>query len=254
MARTSGSALASDSADLEVRAPRKFAAHGFPVRRFRALMGHLCKECPVMIRSLTAAAAVAALLAACSSPQEPASAPTPEMPVTTPAVTPAAPAADVLTAQGFGPLRIGMNRAEVVTALGDDSDPTSVGGAEPEVCDQWRPARAPEGVLVMIQDGVLTRISVSEPSTLKTDRGFGVGDTAAAITAAYGPLAVAQPHKYSAPPAEDIFVWQVGAPTTAGEYVQDAAARGIRYEIGGEGKVDIVHVGGPAIQLVEGCS
>ena len=43
-------------------------------------------------------------------------------------------------------------------------------------------------------------------------------------------------------------------PATAGAWVEDAAARGVRYEINGEGKVQIVHVGGPAIQLVEGCS
>ncbi|WP_425991488.1 hypothetical protein [Brevundimonas sp. TWP2-3-2] len=204
-----------------------------------------------MIRTLSATAAVALLLAACGQQDaiEPAAAP--ETPAAT---TPAAPAPNALTAGGYGPLLIGMTRAEVVTALGDDSDPNSAGSAEPEACDQWRPARAPEGVLVMIQDGVLTRISVASPSTLKTDRGFGVGDTAAAIKAAYGPLAVAQPHKYSAPPAEDIFVWATGGPATAGAFVQDAAARGVRYEINGEGRVQIVHVGGPDIQLVEGCS
>jgi len=31
------------------------------------------------------------------------------------------------------------------------------------------------------------------------------------------------------------------------------AARGIRYEIYGEGRVGLIHVGGPAIQRVEGC-
>ena len=36
--------------------------------------------------------------------------------------------------------------------------------------------------------------------------------------------------------------------------VQDPTARGIRYEIDGEGKVSIIHIGGPAIQLVEGCA
>ena len=200
---------------------------------------------------MTTAAATLLLLAACGQPEPTEPAPAPEAPA-----APVAPAPDpnALTAGGYGPLRIGMTRTEVVTALGDDSDPNSVGGAEPEVCDQWRPARAPEGLLVMIQDGVLTRISVASPSTLKTDRGFGVGDTAAAIKAAYGPLAVAQPHKYSAPPAEDIFVWASGSPSTSGAWVDDAGARGVRYEIDGEGKVSIVHAGGPAIQLVEGCS
>lgn len=203
-----------------------------------------------MIRPLLLTSAVL-MLAACGAPE---SEPAPAAPPASPEV-PATPVdTNALTAQGWGPLRIGMTRAEVEAAMGPDSNPGSVGGAEPEVCDQWRPERAPDGVLVMIQDGVLTRISVAEPSTLKTDRGFGVGDAATAIKAAYGASAVSQPHKYSAAPAEDIFVWTSGGPAAAGAYVQDAAARGVRYEIDGEGRVGIVHVGGPSIQLVEGCA
>ena len=202
-----------------------------------------------MIRSLSIVAVSALLLAACGQPEatEPASAPE------TPA-TEAAPDPNALTAAGYGPLRIGMTRAEVVTALGDDSAPNAVGSAEPEICDQWRPARAPDGLLIMLENGILTRISVAAPATLKTDRGFGVGDTAAAIKAAYGPLAISEPHKYAPAPAEDIFVWTTGGPATPGAYVEDAAARGVRYEIDEEGKVSMIHIGGPAIQLVEGCS
>ena len=207
-----------------------------------------------MKRLATAAAAAAAaasllLLSACNAPET-------ETPSAEAPATPEAPAADpnALTAEGFGPLRIGMTKAEVEAAMGPDSDPASVGGAEPEICDQWRPERAPDGLLVMIQDGVLTRISIADPATLKTDRGFGVGDTAAAIKAAYGADAVSQPHKYSPAPAEDIFVWASGGPAAPDAYVQDEAARGVRYEINGEGRVGIVHVGGPSIQLVEGCS
>lgn len=206
-----------------------------------------------MIRTLTATAAVALLLAACSQPEATPPASAPETPAPTAPAIPA-PDANALTAGGYGPLRIGMTRAEVVAAVGDKFNPSLVGGAEPEVCDQWRPAQSPEGVTVMLENGVLTRISVASPATLKTDRGFGVGDTAAAIKAAYGPLAVSTPHKYSPAPAEDIFVWTTGGPATAGEYVQDAAARGIRYEIDSEGRVSIIHIGGPSIQLVEGCS
>ncbi|WP_396593294.1 hypothetical protein [Brevundimonas sp. R86498] len=208
-----------------------------------------------MIRPMAATAAVALLLAACGSPELVPPSAAPEGPVTTPPPV-SAPAVDdnTLTAEGFGPLRIGMSRAEVVSALGEDSNPGAVGGPEPEACDQWRPARAPDGLLVMVQDGTLTRISVSEPSTLKTDRGFGVGDPATSIKAAYGSSAVAEPHKYVAAPAEDIFVWTKGGPASAGSYVEEAGARGIRYEINGEGRVNMVHVGGPAIQLVEGCS
>ncbi|WGM31137.1 hypothetical protein [Brevundimonas sp. NIBR11] len=206
-----------------------------------------------MIRTLSAVAVSALWLAACGQPEATEPAAAPETPAPTAPATPA-PDANALTAAGYGPLRIGMTKAEVIAAVGDKFNPSLVGGAEPEVCDQWRPARSPEGVTVMLENGVLTRISVASPSTLKTDRGFGVGDTAAAIKAAYGPLAVSTPHKYAPAPAEDIFVWTTGGPATAGEYVQDPNARGIRYEIDGAGKVSIVHVGGPSIQLVEGCS
>lgn len=201
-----------------------------------------------MIRTVSAVVVSACLMAACGEKAaEPASAPaasTSKTPVSS---------VDVLTSDGYGPLRIGMTKAEVISAMGDDSAPNAVGGPEPETCDQWRPARAPEGMLVMVQNGVLTRISVSKPSTLKTDHGFGVGDTAAAIKAAYGTAAVSQPHKYSEPPAEDIFVWTSGAPVGSA-YVENPAARGVRYEIGVDGKVEIIHVGGPDIQLVEGCA
>ena len=205
-----------------------------------------------MIRTLSAVAASALILAACGQQDATEPAPTPETPS---ASTPADPAVDAnaLTASGYGPLRIGMSRAEVAAALGDDANPGAVGGADPETCDEWRPARAPEGLRVMIVDGALARITTSAPSTLKTDRGFGVGDEAAAIKTAYGTTALAQPHKYSAAPAEDIFVWASGGPV--GEaYVEDPTARGVRYEINGEGRVQMIHVGGPAIQLVEGCS
>ena len=204
-----------------------------------------------MIRLATTVAVASLLtLAACDAP-EPTETPAAEAPAAEAPTAPADP--NALTAEGFGPLRIGMTAAEVEAALGGDSDPNAVGGPDPATCDQWRPARAPEGLLVMIQDGVLTRISVASPATLKTDQGFGVGDQATAIKTAYGDQIIAQPHKYSPAPAEDLFVWSTGRPADADTYVQDAAARGVRYEIGDDGTVRIIHVGGPSIQLVEGC-
>jgi hypothetical protein len=199
-----------------------------------------------MIMRLLAVLAVAACLGACNAEQSapPAATDTPE------ATAPADP--NTLTAEGWGPLRIGMTREEVVAALGPDANPDAVGGPDPEQCDEFRPERAPEGMLVMIEQGMLTRISVGEGSALKTDRGFGVGDTAAAIKAAYGASAAATPHKYAAPPAEYITVWSNRTPSA--EYVQDSAARGIVYETGDDGVVDHVFIGGPSIQYVEGCA
>jgi len=209
-----------------------------------------------MIR-LTCLASISLLaLAACNEP-EPA-APTAETPGTSPAPTAPeapigspAPAEDILTSQGWGPLRVGMTVAEVTAAAGPDANPDAVGGADPATCDEFHPARAPEGLRVMIENGRLARITVARNATVKTDRGFGVGSLATDIKAAYGGGVVAQPHKYVGPPAEDLFAWTRGGSTA---YVTDPTARGVRYEIDVEGKVSMVHVGGPAIQLVEGCS
>lgn len=174
----------------------------------------------------------------------PAAAPAPAQ-----APTPADPT--VLTSEGLGAVRIGMTRAALVDLWGDDSQPNAVGGPDPATCDEFHPSRAPADVRVMIQDGVLTRITLARGATVKTDRGFGVGDAGMAIKKAYGGALFAQPHKYQSPPAEDLFAWSKGGST---DYVVDPGARGIRYEIGSDGKVAMVHAGDPSIQLVEGCS
>jgi hypothetical protein len=202
-----------------------------------------------MIRTLILPSIAVLALAACGQPEEPA-APAPEAPpVEAPAETPDS---NALSAQGWGPLRIGMTRAEVVAALGEDANPNAVGGPDPEACDQFRPERAPENLLLMLEQGVLTRISVSEGSDLETERGFGVGDSAADIKAAYGDDAQVSPHKYVEAPAEYITVWTDG-PSDA-PYREDADARGVVYEIGRDGNVSMIHVGGPSIQYVEGCA
>ena len=167
------------------------------------------------------------------------------------AATPAVTDRNLVSADGWGPLRVGMTVAEVTAAVGADSQPNAVGGADPASCDEFHPARAPEGLRVMMVDGRLARITLARAATLKTDRGFGLGDAASAIKASYGGAVIAQPHKYQSAPAEDLFAWREGASTA---YVTDPAARGIRCEIGSDGKVMAIHAGGPAIQYVEGCA
>ena len=202
---------------------------------------------------LLTAAASSLALAACGAPpaNEPAAPAEPTAPAdpTTP-TTPTTPAdGNVLTATGLGPLRIGMTRAEVVSAWGDAANAGAA--AAPSECEEFRPARAPEGTLVMVQNDRVTRISLIRGSTLKSDRGFGVGDEASAVKSAYGPSLKATPHKYNSAPAEYLTTWTT--PQTEA-YVQDPAARGLLYEIGTDGRVMAVRGGDPSIQLVEGCS
>lgn len=151
-----------------------------------------------------------------------------------------------ITPDGWGPLRIGMTRADVVAAAGDDANPDAVGGPEPEACDEFRPSRAPTGMLVMVVRGRLTRVSSSGRSRVASERGVHVGDPAAAVRTAHGASVRATPHKYQEPPAEYLAVWRTAPP--------DTGARGILYEIGGDGRVTQIRGGGPSIEWVEGCA
>lgn len=197
-----------------------------------------------MTRLLVAAVLLAGLSACGDRNAEPAPAPL-EPPA--PAANPMTPASgvDTLSAQGFGPLRIGMSLAEVDAALGPDANPEAVGGPEPEVCDQFRPARAPEGLLVMIERGVLTSVRLTRSSAATTDSGVSIGDSEADVRAAY-PTLDEQAHAYEAVPAKYLTAWSGAARSTPD-------ARGLRFEIGQDGRVSSITGGGPSIQYVEGC-
>lgn len=157
----------------------------------------------------------------------------------------AEPSAVPLTPDGWGPLRIGMSRAEVVAAAGEDANPGAVGGPDPERCDEFRPANAPAGLLVMIERGILTRISVSGNAGIETPAGFHVGDPGSRVIAEFGSRARVEPHQYRDAPARYITVWRQ-APSGADR-------RGIRYETDAAGKIVHIRAGGPSIEYVEGC-
>lgn len=200
------------------------------------------------MKHLLSATGMIALLAACSPETE-----TPTEPVPPPAATDPTAAATTgvsLTGEGWESLRIGMTRAEIVEALGEDANPNAVGGPDSESCDQFRPERAPESMLLMVQSDRLTRISLTDPSEIMTDKGLRVGDTAERVKAAYGDQAIVTPHKYQDAPAEYVTVWTRGGDEG---YIEDETARGIVYEIGSDGTVMAIHAGGPSIQYVEGC-
>lgn len=156
-----------------------------------------------------------------------------------------------LTPEGWGPLRIGMSRAEVEAAVGP---PDAEGGwIEPEECDEFRPARAPEGLYVMILEGRLARISV-RGAGVATERGIAPGAPADAVRRAYGERLLASPHEYLAPDGEYLTIWADGRRVAPDAYVEDEEARGLRFEMGLDRRVEVIHAGGPSIQYVEGCA
>jgi hypothetical protein len=185
-------------------------------------------------RILLAAAAVLALSAckpAVTEAPPPASAP--------PAAKPPAPAGKVipLTSEGFGALKIGMTEAEASTAIGGFKD----GEASAE-CHERAVMDASLGLVVMFEEGRISRISAGEGSHVQTDHALAVGATEAAVRAAYPDGLIQEPHKYLMPPAKRLTHWD------------KAPVRGVLYEIGEKQTVIGISAGGPSIQYVEGCS
>lgn len=198
-----------------------------------------------MIRFAALSSAALLSLAACQQPAP--SAPAEPAPATPAEPGPPVSAANKLTANGFGPLHVGMTVAEIEAAMGPDSEPDAVGGPDPESCDMFHPSRAPAGLSVMVSNGVLTSIWVGGESTVETDRALNIGDTAAEVKRVYGTAALVTPHKYQEAPAEYVTVWSTADHSSP-------AARGLKYEIGADGKVQAIAGGGPSIEYVEGCA
>lgn len=156
-----------------------------------------------------------------------------------------------LTSDGWGVLRIGMTEDELRQAVGTSSSPVSNGSPRPVECVEFHPDQAPEGVSVMVESGRVTRISLTGKAQIKTGKKLGLGASAEKVKDAYDGDAIVTPAKYDPAPAEDITVWTHGAKPEP--YVQSPDARGLRYQIGNEGKVKAIRAGGPSIQYVEGC-
>ncbi len=93
----------------------------------------------------------------------------------------------------------------------------------------------------MIENGVLTRISVSRNADVATPAGFRVGYSGADLLAEYGGRARVDPRQYWESPARYITV------------CRQPPARGIRYEIDSADIVVHVRAGGISIEYVEGC-
>ena len=145
-----------------------------------------------------------------------------------------------LTPAGWGPVRIGMSRAQVkktlkVELVGDAFD------NEGSCIELYAPNDELPGMYFMFLDGKLSRISAIAPSTLKTPRGIGVGANADDVRKAYGDKLQAEPHHYDGEPAEYLTYWL--KPNVSG----------VRFETDVQRKVETIHVGNDSIQLVEGC-
>jgi hypothetical protein len=204
------------------------------------------------LKSLTAALALTAavMLGACSSERkagdaaDPAPAaddnravatatpPKPEAPAA--ASPPPAPAANQLALEGLGDLRLG----EAVPIGGRWA---ARGAQTSDACEVVSSPDYP-GVYAIVTAGKVRRITVGQRSQLRLVEGIGIGTPERDVTRDF-PGFVVEPHKYEDAPAKYL--------------TSPAANKGgpaLRFEIGGNGKVSLIHVGlMPELALVEGC-
>jgi hypothetical protein len=144
-----------------------------------------------------------------------------------------------LTPDGWGPVRIGMSRAEVEAAMG-----TKLQGQPIEdeySCIDLAPVGEDRGIYFMFEAYKLSRITIAEPSRISTPRGIGIGASADDVRRAYGRGLQAEAHLYLELPAEYLTYWVT------------PDRRGVRFETDDKRNVQLIHAGGTSIQYVEGC-
>lgn len=158
-----------------------------------------------------------------------------------PSLLGAAPPSWPLTPSGWGPVKIGMTRAQVAKVLGAPLQGEAIDDVD--VCvEQSADRPAYRGLIFMFEDRRLTRISADRRSAFRTPSGIRAGATAAQVRRAYGRKLRSEPHQYLGRPAEYLTYWTV------------AGRRGVRFETDEKRRVERIHAGGPSIEYVEGCA
>ena len=146
-----------------------------------------------------------------------------------------------LTPDGYGPVRIGMTRAQVERALNIRLEGTAVDDAN--ACIEMGAERGPHRDLIfMFVDRRLSRVAAIDASRVTTPRGLGIGATAALVRRTYGRGLRAEAHAYLGRPAEYLTFWT------------QRNRRGVRFVTGLNRRVDSIIAGNETIQYIEGCA
>lgn len=193
---------------------------------------------------LSAAALLLALLTGCSDPSDVSASHQSEAdaasaPTSDPADERASPGeiagssapTPVLELTGIGPLVIGES---VPAGSGFDGASAAPGST----CRLFTSADMP-GVIALTENGVIRRITITEKSKVALEEGVAVGSTREEVLKAF-PGFVQTAHKYEAAPA--------------GYLTQPGKDPRLSFEIGGDDRVQAIHVGlMPQLAYVEGC-
>jgi hypothetical protein len=97
-----------------------------------------------------------------------------------------------VTESGIGPIRVGMTVAQAAQAMGGGFAAPKGGTSG---CTYAVLTKAPPGLAVMLQDGVVARVDVRS-GNIATAAGARIGDSEARIKSLYPGKFVSTPHKY----------------------------------------------------------
>ena len=141
-----------------------------------------------------------------------------------------------VTPAGIGKIKAGMSLDEVNVATHNGIDiPPRL-----DECTYIRPKNAPEGVALMVENGTVSRVDVTQ-GTVATTEGARIDDSEDRIKSLYGDNVKVMPHKYTAGH------YLVVTPAGGGEnriVFETDGKKVLRYRSGKE----------PAVEYVEGCS
>lgn len=143
-----------------------------------------------------------------------------------------------LTTQGYGPVHPGMTPTEAELLLESSLRTKNHRTLDPE-CGYLYPIKRHRGISLMIQNGRITRITVTTKD-ISTKSGARVGDQATKLQSLFRDSLEIEPHKYDNA-GKYYYVWEPGK------------QRGVKFEVI-DGRVKSIHAGDESISLVEGCS
>lgn len=143
-----------------------------------------------------------------------------------------------ITTRGYGPVQAGLSPSEAARWMGTRLKTFEGQPLDPS-CDHLYPEKGYDGVSLMVQNGKVTRIVISNPQ-IQTLSGIKVGDSTARLKQVFPGRLEIEPHKYDES-GFYYYVWEQGK------------RHGVKFEIAGD-RVTEIYAGDESITYVEGCA
>lgn len=144
----------------------------------------------------------------------------------------------VISREGLGGIEVGMDEADAIKALG----PVAVSAPGQDLACHILTPKGGAGLYVMVEQGVVTRITAALGANVVSDKGIRLGASEKDVYAAYPDVRSDGGFADEGQPWQELYYQPQG---------RDGL--GLRFTLDREGRVSAIHAGGPAIEYREGC-